>query len=695
MAGTVTVDELVYKLSVDDDASKGLDKFDKRLGKLKKSVSTTFAGVAGQFTGAITDAISKISGAFVDLGKDAVGNAIALQDAMNGVKRTAGLTVPEVQRMTEAVRDYSVNVLQGHGSSIQLAEALEIAGQQGIRGAENMLAFAGTIVKASVAFDGMNVGKVAEKLGLLHGTFTDVVPTIENAASVVNHFANTTKRGADFILTLTGNMAENAKLIGLSEGATIAFAAALGNVNQVASKSGTAMSKVFKDLLVNSNDWAEAVGIDAKKFHRAMREDAEAGLVMFAEAVNELTSTGTGTDKLLLALEDMKFKGDGVSKTIIGLGQNVDKLKQFLGEQAFEWERNTSAQEEFEGSTERVSAAWGSLQEVWGNTIGMVGDVLLPHIEVFLNEVKEIVIATREWLKASGFLTDVLPGVLREVNSVLLMMLDRVVEIAKNIDWSNVFKKVGDAIKWVWEKAKLLMEILFSDDMAAEIERWHSLMEAMKAITTVIIGVEKVLSALWDIAKIGLSAFTESLAYAIEQIKEMGSLWDVITGTIKIFANTAKNAIQGVILQVGTLISKLWDAAKAIAGVEEASHGESAFPDMYNWVLKDTQAMQGLTNQMRTAAMEASRLGQTVASVGAPSRPRGLGASTSTSTSSVSTISPGSLSSSSQPMQAPSSPATTVVFEGINVVDQSSLNNFVHTVTETQNDMWGHVVFGG
>jgi len=524
-------DELVFKIKVIDDGSKVLGAFENKIKKMGGSFKKLEKAV-------VSFGLSAASDAFNFLGKaatDVVSDSMKLEDAMNGIKRTANLTTDEVASLTEQVRDYSVNVLKGFGTSEQLAEALEIAGQQGVltgksfeEGSKDALAFAGTMVKAAVALDGLNLQSASERLGLFHGTFTDTIPTIENAASVLNHFGNTTKRGADFILNLSGRLAESANFVGLSEQATLALAATLGEMNQVASKSGSAMSRVMRVMRNDSESFGESFQLNGKLFSNLVKNDMEQALVVFSKQLGKLGQSQEGVDVILQGMKDLRLTGDGVSTVLLGLGKRSVKLTENLKQSKEQWGLNTSLMNEFIGSSDRVSSLWAAFKEIMSNTFGVIGDMLLPVMREVLKEINAGAAAFREWLTESTFLTEELPATFQALKKELTETVQKLIEGAKNLDWSEALNSLQESWQSFKETISATWEILKSPET----------IEVLKSIpgyiTQVIDGFKKMKE--WvDLAVEGWGFIIQGWKNLGQAIKEIFSdssplilIWDVM-----------------------------------------------------------------------------------------------------------------------------------------------------------------------
>ena len=607
------VKTLIYEIVWDDgNASKKADNWNEKLEKSAEEaekMSSSFVSLGGTLNA--FSAVMSTTGKTLDLAVDGfsaiVNNSVELQDAMNGVKRTADLSTESIGELTGKVRDYSVNVLQGFGSSEQLAEALEIAGQQGIfagksleQGSEDALVFASTMVKAAVALDGLNLQSASERLGLFHGTFTDVIPTIENAASVLNYFGNTTKRGADFILNLSGRLAESANYVGLSEGATLALAASLGNLNQAASRSGSSMSRIMRLMRSDTSKFAEVFKLNAEEFSSLVKNDMEAAIIMLAEQMQRLSK-----DEVLQGLKDMHLSGDAVATTMLGLGNLTETLIKHFGEYNKVWSENTSLTDEFINSSERVSSLWRAIQEIFWNFVGLIGDKMLPYIAEFLEYVQQGAIELYNWAKSGDFLTKTLPKAFREITDALKGIVANAAEAARNIDWAQVLKRTEGLAKGIMNfLTDTLPDIV--DLLIGVGEKWEGLVDIIELFASII---RPVINFLRDFTMPTFQGIVDLIVAMTDGTSNLGDMFKIVFEAI---GNQVNKGIEA----ITKLANKFWDLVLPIKEADKEAVGESLFPDIVEWAGIATKSIDSMNTALINTSAAIANAGNGLQSFG-------------------------------------------------------------------------------
>jgi len=634
------IEELTIRINLDSgSAVSGLKSLNTAFSGLGSRLTASFAGVFDT----LRDVVASVGDLGVRLGSDIVAEAISLEDALAGVRKTANLSAEDVGQLAARVREYSTTALEGHVSAQQLAEALEIAGQQGIfagksleEGSADGLAFAKAMNYASESFGGMRIGTIAEKLGILHGRFTDTIPTIENLVSTINHFGDSTKRSESYLTDLSGNLAEAAALTGLSEQATVALAASLGSVAQTAQKSGTAMSRILAKMRSESDAFALAFGLNADEFNRLVREDMEAALQVLANRLNELGGSQEGIDVILAGMKDLQLTGSGVSNVLLGLGAANEQLTQYLGESYVVWRENTSASDAFWNSMDRLSKVWEALGTIWQNTIGVIGDALLPHLKGLGQYVANLAGEFSAWFQQSRFVTEILPQAMERVKDLLQDLLDRAVKFVQHLDWSKVLEKV----KAAWESVK-----------ATAITFYNFLFKANADGQT---GFQRLLATVKDVAA-GFKTVADFLGPVLKKVRDLGPLVEFMGKAWRLFGKgievvrdltlplfqsmvslitaltdegyTLKMAFQDIFASIGAAIKhtighvtdlgkKLLSLIPGMKSVGKEAYGESLFPDMIAYADQTAAAVSGIGASLEGVERKLASVSQGLAGLG-------------------------------------------------------------------------------
>jgi TP901 family phage tail tape measure protein len=682
------------------------DEFDRLREKSKRTWEGMGTSALGAL-GAIADAGRVVANIFepvIGAGIDVVENSIDLEDAMNGVKRTANLTTEQVASLTAQVRDYAVESLKGFGSSTQLAEALEIAGQQGLffgktfeQGSQDALVFSSTMVKAAVALDGLDLQKASERLGLFHGVFTDFIPTIENSASVLNHFGNTTKRGSDFILDLAGRMSEAANFVGLTEAETLALAATMGELNQSAQKTGTAMTRILREMRGNSTAFAESFGLDAEKFVKLTRTDMPEAINVLSQRISELGQSQEGIDVVLNALSDLELTGGGVSATMLGLGNVTDKVNKNFKEAAEQWELNTSLMDEFISSSDRVSKLWGAFKEIISNTVGVVGDMMLPVLKELLLNINEQAAMFREWFKESSFVTEVLPAAFDELNAILQELVASAITFLQEFDFSKLiadiqkFKEnidLRETLESVLSVAQQLFTFL--------VDTLPDVLDLIASIVDVFNDLEAVIGPIFNLMKVGFGGLAEQISRPFKVLGGFVDLLGKAGGAIKEFFSKTSEGGEASAQNIEKISDSLDKVDESTVKAAEEMYGNSFLPDTVSWSQQATTALQGVNRQINTMVPAIQTAGNAMASLSSINSRLNSQQLATAPVSQSSRFAGGQIrrADNQQVTQQSIQPVTNINFNGTNVVDSSSQRRYVRTVTQTQQQQAARTVQG-
>lgn len=703
-----TTDTLIFEFKTKDNASKVFDAWEKRLKDLEKQVEKSFGKIEDTMAGAFKDvsvdfdiskkivgglkgiggslktylvnpflgafdtivgmagtAFKAIGGMTVDIFKGAVSDSIALEDAMAGVRKTAGLTADEVLILQREVRDFAVEELKGAASAVDLAKALEIAGQQGVmanktfeQGSQDALAFAKTMVMAGEALGGLTVESAAEQLGLFHGVFSDFIPDIERAASVLNFFGDTTKRSEGHILNLAKGLSGASQMAGMTEQATLALAGTLGGIPLQASTVSTAMSRILLKMQTDTSKFAAVLKMDAQEFTNLVNTDMTAALSMMSQRLSEMNKQDFSK-----ALADLSLTGKGVSAVMAGLGRETLTFNQALTDANTEWDKNTSLMNSFISNADRTSQLWGALKEIMSNTIGLMSDAMLPVMKDLLKDVNLLAMQFRQWFVETEFVEKKLTPALEQAKLFLQELVKSSVEFVKNADWSEIFSSVEESIKNAWESTKGWVESLksfgesfdpmtlasgfqtvidiggkvltFVGNLGSTLRELSPLVElfkvawngvsvainAVKAITQpffdglveMVYAFQKAMSGdIFGGLKDGILAINTTLDGMFTMMKKAGldavdalagavlgklmGAFDKLSGKVKGIWDGLKNAIKGTEKAAD-------DAAKSIDKVNDSQkevakegYEQSVWPDLKSWIGKNVEETKNLAN---------------------------------------------------------------------------------------------------
>lgn len=378
-------DELVFKLTVQDDGSQKIGAFEQTLRKLEKELirldatfKKTFTEMEreaaepladvdkalGAFTGTAKNAAASLKGfrgsfnsAFGRLGEpitslsnlndqlmnlaggyaasgvqllgqavvDAGQNFVEFQALIGDVERTANLSAEGADNLGESLRRMSVIDLKGQANADELAKIAGIAGTLGMSASEDILSFSKAIVHLSVA-TGESSEKVATQFSKITGIFSKQLG--DDAYQQVGKIGSAFDWLNDSIANVSFDPLMNiASRIGKSAndiGITVDQTAAFAAVIQSLGFTSEAGSTAFKKF-------ANILSSDAPKVAMAFKLPVNE----FVEAVR--TKPAEAIQMLLKQMEEMK-KGGGENledvnariKQVFGSGQEVNDMLKAL-----------------------------------------------------------------------------------------------------------------------------------------------------------------------------------------------------------------------------------------------------------------------------------------------------------------------------------------------------------------------------
>lgn len=608
---TTVVKTLIYEIKWDDgDASKKADAWDRKL-KDQGSTWINWGNIGARALNLVGQGVEKLADGFSKM----ITNSEAVEDSLSGVKRTANLSEDQITQLTKAVRELSSNQLQGAVSAEKLGEILEVAGQRGeIAGdqfeqtLQGALQFTEDIAKASQALD-LSFGKTADALGKLQGPYGETTVSVGNLANSINVLADSTRAAAPEIINIAQRAAPALAAFRVGQGDLIGFSAAINALGISSYTGATALQTAFKQMTANTSAFAEAFGIDVEKLNNLVQTDITGAFTLLLEHINKMaTETPAGTQKVAQALKDLKIQGAGVSTALLGLAGLGPELQSKFLDPANEGLTNmNSINAEFINSISRVSELWRALGTIWNNTIGAIGDAMLPMLRELLKAVNEQAIAFQNWFANSDFITNVLPGALDTLKGYLVELVQQSVAWVKSIDWSQLIQQVQAFVR----------EIDFREVFDALKTIGHAFFSFMTDTLPTII---KLFESFWDRVESLVKTFNdfkgliEPLLKLLEfGLKQLEIVIDAPTNALKGLYNLAQQFfpdfegwISGAITKVAELGTKLLSLIPGMQKVEEEAYEKSLFPDMVMWAKETSSAIDSINSSL--AATQASIL---------------------------------------------------------------------------------------
>ncbi len=348
-------------------------------------------------TSIISNATNAITGAFNSMNRYVTEYA-EMAEHMAGVSKYTGMTAQEVEALNEAFRQMDTRT-----SREALNDLAADAGRLGIQGKQQVLDFVEAADILNVAL-GEDLGEGAVKnIGKLAQLFGDadrmgLKQAMLATGSVINELAQSSSADEGYIMDFTARLAGMARQAGMTQAQVMGLASVMDQAMVNAEEGSTALSRLIQVLYKEPARLAAAVGLDVQKFTALVKQDANAALLEFARAAEQLG----GMDRLAPILGDLQLTGAGVTKVITSLANNIQLVKTTQEQATRAFSEATSVQREFDEANNTLQARLEKNQARLREVALTLGKELLPIVDTGtrgLTAFLQGLTATATWLK--------------------------------------------------------------------------------------------------------------------------------------------------------------------------------------------------------------------------------------------------------------------------------------------------------
>ena len=339
--------------------------------------SVTGAGVSMTMAG---NSIQQVCKPIAGILTESVKKSIDFNDAFAGVRKTVTATEPEFKKLEQGIRDMAKEMPE---TTEQIAGVMEVAGQLGVKGTDNLLAFTKTAVMLG---DTTNMSSEEASTALarfmnITGTSTDKV---SNLGSTLVELGNNTATTESEIMTMSLRLAAAGSQVGMTDDKILGFAATLSSLGINAEAGGTAFSKLMINMQLATekggeslDNFAQVANMSADEFARAFKEDASSAILAFVSGLNDTERNGKSA---IAVLDDMGIKEVRLRDSILKLcNANEEAAKnQEMANKAYEdnLALQTEADKRYETTRSQIDIMKNTLADI-GITLG---SRLLPAI---------------------------------------------------------------------------------------------------------------------------------------------------------------------------------------------------------------------------------------------------------------------------------------------------------------------------
>lgn len=354
--------------------------FDKRMQGLSSGLSI----VGSNLTKNITLPLA-------GLGTVVAKSAIDFESAFTGVRKTVNATEEEYAALEEGIIKMSNKMPQ---SASDIAAVMEIAGQLGVRGTEDLLKFTDTMIRLGDSTN-MNSEEAATAIARIMNVMNTSMEDVDRFASTVVALGNSYATTESEIVEMANRMSAGGAIAGLTESQILALATAMSSVGINAEAGGTAMTQTFNAIekaVANGSEklelFAQVSGMSAEEFASAWENDPIVAIQSFIEGLGNIEENGGSA---VLILDELGLTGIRQSDMLKSLAQAGDLLNDTLKTANTAWSENVALTNE---SETRYDTLASKLQILWNNVKNLAisfGDLLMPVIDKITGVIQSVV----------------------------------------------------------------------------------------------------------------------------------------------------------------------------------------------------------------------------------------------------------------------------------------------------------------
>lgn len=408
-------------------ANQAVDEQRKKLDRLNETQKRLNAARAGyQKTRELQGRLAGTGATMIATGGTMASPVIAavkqyadFEDAMKGVAKQVNGARDDNGKLTSTYYDMAKAIkaiserLPSENGAIDIAALVEGAARMGIQGKDNLLAFAETSAKAAKAFE-LPAGDLAENMGKIRSLYKIPIKDIEQLGDTINWLDdNAQSKGSDIIdvLQRMGGVAD--KLDYKKAAALASTFLSLGAAREVAGSAANAMVRELSIATMQGDRFdagLDTLGLSAERLEKSMSSDAMGTIIKVLEKIKKLKPE----DQMTVTTQLFgKEYGDDAGK----LANNLDELHKQLKLVNDEKARG-SMQRESDIDADSISAQWTLLKTGIANTFSGLGETLRSPLMDILGKIKQITIATRQWVEEHPQLTGNILKALAAVSAI-------------------------------------------------------------------------------------------------------------------------------------------------------------------------------------------------------------------------------------------------------------------------------------
>jgi len=342
----------------------------KKIGRGFKSLLTPINALGAALAGAFS--VTKI-----------VQAAANYETALVGVVKTTGLAGKELTKFEADMSAFTKRFAIGKVELLELAQA---AGQLGVE-TKDLAKFTKIMAEMAKASD-VAGEEGAKAIARLLTVTQEGVGVADNFTSALVGLGNSAKASESEILEMSTRVAQATSVFKVSSVDVLGISTALKELGQRSESAGSSVGRA----MIAINSAIQAGGKEAEEMARVMGTSVEQlaadfkdnAFETFLTFLDRLGEQGTGATETL-----KKFKIAGAQNTavLLTLAQNMDIVRDKLGQSSDMWTENNARVNEASIANETAASKFLILKNNIGEVVTEIGLKLLPAVKSILTEI--------------------------------------------------------------------------------------------------------------------------------------------------------------------------------------------------------------------------------------------------------------------------------------------------------------------
>ena len=360
----------------------------KEVGDKVKAVGDKMADVGKSLT-------TKLTVPIVAIGTAGVKAATDWETAFVGVQKTVDATDEEFEQLAENIKNMASETAS---SKEEIAGVMEVAGQLGVQGVDNLTVFTKTMVELGDTTN-LSADEAATSLARFMNITGDSMANVDKIGSAVVDLGNNFATSESEIVEMSTRLASAGKIAGLSSTDILALATAMSSVGIQAEAGGTAMTQTLTSLesavanfrkgsTKELDELAKALDFSAEEFATAWENEPIEAIQMFIDGLGGLSDKG---ESATLVLDELGYSGIRQSNMLRSLSLANEMLGDAIDTSSNAYAQNTALADEAQKRYDTMAAKMSQLKERIGTVAIEIGERLMPYVERLMDKIDGLI----------------------------------------------------------------------------------------------------------------------------------------------------------------------------------------------------------------------------------------------------------------------------------------------------------------